>query len=190
MKSTLTARRFQSHRLRPNCSRPNYSSSRRRSAARLNSGIGHTHVAVRSPSRPRTVSALAVGLLGLYRGRRRRLHPLAPFVNAGGPTPSRRRRWAPTRRWRPPIARSCLQARHASAIQLLRGLRQAARNKAVMSVANRRTWRTWRSTGRRPALQVQAHNSSVPLTLLVRRHCCPYARSQRIQDFETANSSQ
>jgi hypothetical protein len=40
-------------------------------------------------------------------------------------------------------------------IQLLRGLRQAARNKAVMSVTNRRTWRTWRSTGRRPALQVQ-----------------------------------
>ena len=90
----------------------------------------------------------------------------------------------------PTIARSCLQARHASAIQLLRGLRQAARNKAVMSVANRRAWRTWRSTGRRPALQVQAHNSSVPLTLLVRRHCCLYARSQRIQDFETANSSQ
>jgi len=118
------------------------------------------------------------------------LHPLALFVSVGGPTPSRRRRWAPTRRWRPPIARSCLQARHASAIQLLRGLRQAARNKAVMSVANRRAWRTWRSTGRRPALQVQAHNSSVPLTLLVRRHCCPYARSQRIQDFETANSSQ
>ena len=95
-----------------------------------------------------------------------------------------------SRRWRPPIARRCLQARHASAIQHLRGLQQTARNKAVMSVANRRAWRTWRSIGRRPALQVQAHNSSVPLTLLVRRHCCPYARSQRIQDFETANSSQ
>ena len=75
-------------------------------------------------------------------------------------------------------------------IQHLRCLRQAARNQAVISVGNRRAWPASRSTARRPALQVQALNSSVPLTLLVRRQCCPYARSQRIQDFETANSSQ